>query len=182
MTPVEGRTSSPSADTLYADYLPYVQHKVRGAGGGLLRRWYDTMDLTNSVFVEVMRDMPRFEYRGEPALLSWLRLKAVSKVRAKFRRVLSPQGGLREQRLDAGTAESICSETTAGNSLDQSRLKASDACLEPLDETDRALVTYRIRHSYSFRELASTFGLPSEDAARMRVKRALAKLRDAAAK
>lgn len=178
MTPERGRSRSPSVDTLYADYLPYVQHKVRGAGGGLLRRWYDTMDLTNSVFVEVVRDMPRFEYRGEPALLSWLRLKAVSKVRAKFRRVLSPQGGLREEHLDAAKAKTLPSETAGGGSPDRSAATLSDACLERLDEADRALVTYRIRHGYSFKELAATFGLPSEDAARMRVRRALTRLRD----
>ena len=50
------------------------------------------------------------------------------------------------------------------------------AALASLDARDRELIVARIEVQWSLAEIASRFGLPSPDAARMAVKRALTRL------
>ena len=74
----------------------YVMATIRRRLLPPLRRRYDTMDLSQSVFREVLRDLPRFEDRGEPAFVRWLAIKSENKTRSFPRAAMHP--GINAQR------------------------------------------------------------------------------------
>src|SRR5688572_8347437 len=77
-----------SAVALWSRYGAVVRGAIRKRLSPSLRRRYDTDDIAQSVFADLLRDLARFEDRGENAFKHWLYLKAENKVRDKLRRVL----------------------------------------------------------------------------------------------
>src|SRR5262245_22536778 len=70
---------------LHQRYAPLVLARIRDGFRPDLRRRFDPEDLSQSVAVEVLRDLGRFEDRGEAAFRHWLYIKAESKVAARLR-------------------------------------------------------------------------------------------------
>ena len=126
-------------------------------------------DVTQQVFVELARQARRLT--NHPALLGWLytttRRMALRVVRSEQRRVA------REQ--EANTMSALLHESSEKPDWDQLRPVLEDAMHE-LDEKDRLAVLHRFFRNKSLREVGVALGL-NENAARMRVERALEKLR-----
>jgi RNA polymerase sigma-70 factor, ECF subfamily len=174
---------SAAFEALHHAFADRVLATVRRDLSPLLRRRYDTMDLAQSVFVEVLRDLPRFEDRGEGPFVRWLQLKAENKVRQKLRRSLRPSGGPREVALGETAERSLAARSAgpdgaAGEDEDR-RLDAAraQALLCELDPVQQDVVRLHDQEGLTFRQVAERLGLPSEDAARMRHARALLALR-----
>src|SRR5438105_4045984 len=57
---------------LYAAYRETVLRAARSGLGPSLHQQYDTVDIGQSVFGDMLRELPEFEDRGEPAFRRWL--------------------------------------------------------------------------------------------------------------
>jgi RNA polymerase sigma-70 factor (ECF subfamily) len=114
----------------------------------------------------------RFEASARTWLLTIARHRCLDHLRRQARQpvVLGHEEDAREARA-AEDEVALISELLA-------RRADIHLGLAALDETERALVVLRFRHGLAFEELADTFGIKA-GAARMRVSRALAKMRDA---
>lgn len=145
-----------------------------------LRRKYDSTDLVQSVFAEVLKDIPRIEDRGEEAFRNWLYIKTENKVRGKLRRVLGKEGERVERPLDSKSpiAANESGPATRAAGDDENR-KARDL-LASLDEDGRTVVALRLEQGLSFEEIAQQLNLASADAARKRYARAVGRMRKSA--
>ena len=123
-------------------------------------------DITQTVFIELARQAPRLA--GKP-LAGWLhtttRFTAAKTVRSEVRR---------RQREQESCAMNV-NDSRPETNWDQLR-PVLDTALGELSEHDREAVLLRYFHGREFRAVGAALGV-SEDAARMRVDRALEKLR-----
>lgn len=160
-----------------ARHGPAILLRIRDRLPPVLRRHYDSLDLRQSVVAEVLRDIGRFEDRGEEAFRNWLYLKAENKIRSKLRKHLGPAGSRRSESLepDAEPPSAASSPVTeAGDADEAARVRG---VLAALDEEQRQVLAMRTELGLSFAEIAARVGLPSADAARKRYARALLVLR-----
>lgn len=164
---------------LYTAYGATVTKRIRTRLPRELRRHYDTQDLWQSVFVEVLRELPAFEDRGEEAFRHWLLLKGTRKVHAKLRRHLGARGARRAVTPPAGLEQEVPSRDPRP-SEELERREAAAAirrALGRLAATDRDVVALRMQQGLEFRAIAERLGLASAEAARKRYARALVVLR-----
>ena len=164
---------------LHRRYVPYVVRRLRSRARNGLRRWHDTADLAQSVFHEVLRDLPRVEDRGETAFRNWVLIKAENKVRAKYRRTRSAGGVLREQSwtptLDPTMGGSgPATHMQIGESVDRVQ-----KAMATLNASQREILQLRDTEGLRYAEIAREMGIVSPDAARMQHARALLALRAA---
>jgi RNA polymerase sigma factor (sigma-70 family) len=126
-------------------------------------------DLSQTVFAEMARNARRL--LGHPSLAGWLyttvRYLAANLRRAEHRR------RCREQ--EAETMNQLLSDSLPDQAWQQLRPVLDDA-LHDLNPVDRSAVVLRFLENRSFREVGAAMGL-EENTARMRVDRALEKLR-----
>jgi RNA polymerase sigma factor (sigma-70 family) len=163
---------------LYEVYRERVSRVAHRGLGSRLKSRYDTADITQSVFGDMLRELPAFEDRGERAFHAWLLTKVRHKLASKARRQTSKDGRVRERRLDtepglAGSADDP--QDAAGLADDTARLTT---LLGGLDPERRAVIGLFLDQGLSWDEIARRLSLPSAAAARMRYVRAVAALRD----
>jgi RNA polymerase sigma-70 factor (ECF subfamily) len=168
-----------AVDALWARHQAAVRGLLARRMNPLLRAGYDTDDLAQSVFAEMLRDLPRLEDRGEDKFRHWLYIKAENKVRGKLRK------SLRGARIRALQGDGRLGMRGA-NSADrpeaaEERLRLQSA-LEALEETSRAVVRLKHDQGLAYDEIAACLGLASPEAARKRHARALLDLRTALAR
>lgn len=163
---------------LYERYAPRVMGAVRRRLSGELRRQFETLDLAQSVFADVLRDLPRIEDRGEDAFLHWLYIKVENKVRQKLRKHLGRdkhrvmrQLGSEPRVLDRRATPVAASAARE----EQERLRG---LVQALDDVQQQVVLLRIENGLKFGEIASRLELASADAARKRYARSLVQLRE----
>jgi RNA polymerase sigma factor (sigma-70 family) len=164
---------------LYEEHVSRVLAAIRSRLSAPLRRKYDTLDLGHSVYLEVLRDLPGFEDRGETAFRSWLSIKAESKVREKFRKDLFPAGGRREVTLLPGDTLRPSPEEASPLSCASRNEKERGVrrALDALDARHREVLRLRNEDVLTFAEVAGWMDLPSAEAARKLYARALLRLR-----
>jgi RNA polymerase sigma factor (sigma-70 family) len=160
---------------VYELYARRVAHRVRDRLGPSLRRHYETDDITDSVFREVLRDLPDFEDRGESAFVHWLCIKAENKVREKARRHLRPDGRGRQTEFpdDADGALRLGSDPPEGRLVEEEERRILRALVDTLDPLDAAIVTLHVDEGLTFADIAARHVLASADAARKRYARAI---------
>ena len=164
-------------DDLYRRYSPGVLARLRGQLGPALRRVYDTEDLGQSVFAEVLRDLPRFGSDKEGAFRKWLTLKTRSKLWMKLRRQLDGDGRRRERTWDGELRDVTKADPALGAAAADDEAKLERA-LDRLPEEDREILALRGRDGFGYAAIAEALGLASADAARMRYARAVLRLRE----
>lgn len=158
-------------------YQPRVMTKVRGRLSEELRREFDSTDIAQSVFIDVLRDLPRFEDRGEDAFFNWLRIKAENKVNDKLRGRLLPDAGVRERRLPEDH-DAVQQGPGPGSTAERAEeAEVARRMVASLGQLDRRVVDLRLGQGRSFGEIAGELGLPSADAARKRFTRSIVELR-----
>lgn len=141
----------------------------------------DAADATQEVFVRVMRSVVGF--RGESAFGTWLHRVTVNVCATALRR----RGDHRARGQLAGAAAfavpdapdpTVASEDTAGRVVELDQAHRISQAIDELSEDDRAVVLLRDIDGLSTREAAEMLGI-SEGAAKVRLHRAHARLRDA---
>jgi RNA polymerase sigma factor (sigma-70 family) len=126
-------------------------------------------DLSQAVFTELGRKAARL--LGHPSLAAWL-YRTVRHLAANSRRA-EQHRRLREQ--EAQSVNELLSEDSPNEAWQRIRPVLDDA-LHELKQTDREAVVLRFLEDRTLREVGARLGL-NENAARMRVDRALDKLR-----
>lgn len=165
-------------ESIYERYKAPVAGLIRRRLSPQLRRRYDTHDLVQSVFAEVLRDLPRFEYRGEKQLRHWLYIKAESKVWAKFRRDEGRDHRRREVGLPTGLNPLDGHTSPSGDAMRREDTERLHAQLHALDAEHQDLLRMRYEEGKRFRQIAHEMNLPSADAARKRLARCLRRLHE----
>ncbi len=167
---------SAAVEELFRRFSPAVLARLRGQLRPGLRKRYDTEDLGQSVFAEVLRDLPGLKSDHEGSFRKWLWLKTQSKLWGKLRRHLDGEGQRRELTWD-GREPEIDSDPSDHAEAREDRVRL-DAALQELDEIDRQILDLRDRGEFAYSDIAEQLGLASGDAARMRYARAVLKLRE----
>lgn len=162
--------------TMYRLYLPRISGVVRRRLPPALRSKYDTMDLAQSVFVDVMRGLPQILDQGERAFLGLLTMRVENKVRDKLRRHLGRSGRRAEERLGTGAEPPAAGAGDAGpDGVDEfDKLRRM---LDAVDPREREILRLHAQGA-SFARIASELALVSADAVRKRHARTLAGLRE----
>ncbi|MCK6445713.1 MAG: sigma-70 family RNA polymerase sigma factor [Planctomycetes bacterium] len=171
-------------DELLAQHLDGLRRYVRKHASPMVLARESSSDLVQSVCREVLRDLPKFEYRGEAAFRAWLFQTALRKLldRHRFYRAekrhpahelaAADMSGLSRAEL-AGLASSLGSPS--GVAAHGEELERLDRALARLSDDDRALVRAVFVDGLSHADIAARLGI-SESASRKQLSRALARL------
>jgi RNA polymerase sigma-70 factor (ECF subfamily) len=148
-------------------------HQVLALCRAMVRDLETAEDLTQEVFERAFAGLPGF--RREASSRTWLltiaRNLCIDHLRAQNR---EPSTG---GRLEGSEPDEQADESPLPSEL-VARRRGLKTALDELAEVDRALVVLRYRHGLEHAELAAVFGL-REGAVRMRLSRALARMRAA---
>jgi RNA polymerase sigma-70 factor (ECF subfamily) len=165
---------------LYARFHGTVERAASGGLGARLHRQFDTADIVQSVFADLLRDLPRIEDRGEAAFRGWLTTAVVNKVRMKARRQTLRSGLRRETRLstDAGSAIATRGPGPDIVAAERDEVAHLSRLLGSVSAEQRDVICLRVDEGMSWSDVARALDLPTADAARVRYVRALYALRD----
>jgi RNA polymerase sigma factor (sigma-70 family) len=133
----------------------------------------DTGDLVQETVLHVLRRLDTFEPRHVGAMQAYLRQSVINRIRDEVRRIgrhPTPCELPEDMRseLPSPLEEAVQAEGVQ-------RYRTALATLAP---RDRELIVVRIEAQWNYDEIAQRFGLPTSDAARMAVGRALRRLTD----
>lgn len=153
----------------------YLGRLKRWAHGNLppwARAGIDTDDLVQDTLMRSLGRLDRIDVRGDGAFAAYLRQALVNRIRDELRRAARrprAAAGALDERADpeASPLEQI---------VGREALARYEAALARLPEAKRAAVMARIELDLPWEEVAATLELPSADAARMTVGRALVSL------
>ena len=174
---------------LFARYHSQMVEIARRRIGPKLRRKEDPDDLAQTAFREATRDFKNYEYRGEGSLVRWLVQILQNKIRDKAefysagKRNTSLETAL-DAPLDAQNSDSRGMELEA-HDLSVTRQVQRDErfdilrkALSELSPEYREAITLVFFQGLPLREAGQIMGGRSEDALRMLLRRAEAKLRE----
>ena len=139
-------------------YLPYR-----------VRALHDVDDIVMRVIEQVDPKLLDFEYRHEGALMDYLRT-ATRNLITSLGRVREPE---REEFSDDFRATDLPPDEQA---VAGDRRRAFEEGLSILDERQREAVVMRLEYGFKYDEIAEAVELPSGNAARMMIERAILKM------
>lgn len=179
---------SEALNDLFARYHSIMVEVARRRLGPRLRLKEDPDDLAQTTFREATRDFKRYEYRGDGSLLRWLVQILQNKIRDKAQFYSAgKRDSSMEARLDApGDAGGEGPRTEPpSEDLSVTRQVQRDEsfeflgqALEHLTPEYRQAITLVFFQGLTLREAGERMGGRSEDALRMLLRRAEAKLRE----
>ena len=158
-------------ERLYARYVPDLRKWASGRLPQWARDLSDTHDLVQETVVRVFSKLDGFEYRGEGALLAYLRQSLLNRIRNEIRRARTrPAAG----PLDSEIVDPAISP--AERAISEQAIAGYEAALSRLKPEDREVIVARVELGLTYQEMVTMLGKPSPDAARMAVARALVRL------
>lgn len=172
------RGSHGAAEALFARYGAWLRRWTRGRLPRRARGSLDTSDLVQETLHYTFTRLDWFRSKRASALRAYLRRVVENRIRDELRRVA--------RRRDAIAPEHPVQASEDG-APQLRRLVADDEWrrylngLRRLRPRDRRLIVGRAELGYNYRQLALLERLPSTDAARMALRRALIRLADAMA-
>jgi len=159
-------------DRLYRKVLPAVRQWARGQVPRESRGALDTDDLVQETLMRTLSHMTRLESSKDRGFYMYLREALRNRIRDELRRVRRrPETGGEDLGRIPEAAPGPLQQVIGKQSFE--RYEEALARLEP---GDRAMVVARIEFGLGWSEIAEVSGKPSEDAARMTVSRALARI------
>jgi RNA polymerase sigma-70 factor (ECF subfamily) len=158
-------------DLLIARYIPELTRWATGRLAGWARHAVDTDDLVQETLIQVFKRLDTFEYRGEGALLGYLRQAVLNRIRNQVRWAdRRPRPAELEVEVEAEVASPL--EAAIGAEA----VEIYEAALDRLRPEEREAVIARVELGLTYQDLARAIGKPTPDAARMFVSRALLRL------
>lgn len=158
-------------DQLARAYLPVLKRLAHGRLPATTRGLVDTNDIVSRSMWKALEHIERFEPRREGAFLAYLRQILMNEIRTEIRRAkVRPSGGELETAVASNDPSPL--EALIGHEL----LERYESGLSSLTPEQREAVVLRIEYGFAYRDIADKMELPSPDAARMLVARALARL------
>jgi len=156
---------------LIARYIPELTRWATGRLPRWARHAVETDDLVQETLIQVFRKMDSFEYRGEGALLAYLRQAVLNRVRNQIR-----WADRRPKTADLDDEINDDGASPLEAAIGAEAVEWYEAALERLKPEDREAVIARLELGLTYPELAQALGRPSPDAARMAVARAMVRL------
>jgi RNA polymerase sigma-70 factor (ECF subfamily) len=160
-----------AVEALLQRSLPHLRRWAHGKLPPAARSKLDTGDLVQETVLHLLRRLDTFEPRHVGAMQGYLRQSVMNLIRDEVRRIgrhpapselrQDMPSDLRSPYEEAVRAEDVYRYHVA---------------LAQLPSRDRELVVARIEAQWTYEEIATRFGMPSPDAARMAVTRALKRL------
>jgi RNA polymerase sigma-70 factor (ECF subfamily) len=160
-----------AVDRLLDRYVPELKRWASGRLPGWARHAIDTDDLVQESLILVFQRLEAFEYRGEGALLAYLRQTVLNRIRNQIRWA---DRRPRAQGLEADLAQPGVSPLEAA--IGAESVERYEAALGRLSPAEREALIGRLELGLTYPELARALGKPSADAARMTVARAIVRL------
>src|SRR6476659_4006768 len=151
--------------------LPPLKRWAHGRLPAHARGALDTGDLVQEAAMHVLGRLDKFEPRHVGAMQAYLRMSVVNRIRDEIRRV-----GRRPETVEL-TTEPISDATLPIEAA--IRVQAYEryrSALGELRPRDREMVVARVEMQWSAEQIAHRFEMPSIDAARVAVSRALKRL------
>jgi RNA polymerase sigma-70 factor (ECF subfamily) len=160
-------------DRLFARYVPGLRKWASGRLPGWARDISDTHDLVQETVLQVFRKLDGFEYRGEGALLAYLRQALMNRIRNQIRRARTRPA---LDPIDSAVEDAGVSPIEAA--IGTQAIEQYETALARLRPEERELIVARVELGLTYQEMVDALGKPSPDAARMAVARALVRLTD----
>ncbi len=158
-------------DRLFERLLPSLRRWARGRLPRWARDAVDTGDLVQEAVTNTLRQLPSFAPRRQRALQAYLRQAIRNRIRDELRRFDRRQAPVNIDDLDLTATGSLIEDTIERDNAERYR-----AALARMSDADRELIVGRLELGYSYAQIALATGRPTEDAARMAVKRSLVRL------
>jgi RNA polymerase sigma-70 factor (ECF subfamily) len=162
-----------AAEALLQRCMPQLKRWAHGRLPAAARGSLDTGDLVQETVLHVLRRLDTFEPRHVGAMQAYLRQSVINRIRDEVRRIgRQPAPVELPEDLRTNVASPLESAVQA-EAYDRYR-----KALDELSPRDREMIVARIEVQWSLAEIAQRFKLPTPDAARMAVTRALKRLTD----
>ena len=152
-------------------YLPVLQRWARGRLPASARGMVETDDLVQVTLLRALKRMEGFEQRHEGAFFAYLRRILLNVLRDEIRRSQRKPGGEAIDEDLPDPAPSLLEEIAGKQIMD-----AYEDALALLPEKQQEAVILRVEMGMTHPEVAEALGMPSANAARMAVSRALVRL------
>lgn len=160
-----------AAEDLLARYLPVLNRWAHGRLGPGERGLVDTVDLVQMTLIKAVRNLQGFHSHEKGAFFAYLRRILLNTIRDEVRKaVRRPRGPAIEDHVPDDTPSPL--EIVLG----RERLRLYEDALARLPEPQQELLILRLEFGQTHAEVAAALGLPSADAARMKIARAILKL------
>ena len=156
-------------DHISRRYLPRLEAWITGRLPSSAMGMLDTHDLVQEVLSRAFERLDRFEHRGDGAFLAYVRTAARNRLNDEYRRRSASKQELGESLVDAGPTP--LDELIGADVQDR-----YERALEGLSPDYREAVIAYVEFGYGLDELVGILDKPSYDAARMTLRRALARL------
>ncbi len=163
-------------ESLFVRYAPWVRRRVRGRLPHWARNGITTSDLAQDVLRHTFARLAWFESKHMSALKSYLRRAVENRVQDELRRATRR---LDKSHFIASQESRRLSENASPQHqqlLNKELWKRYRNGLKGLKDRDRRLIVGRAELGYSYRQLAAIERMPSADAARKALKRAVIRL------
>jgi len=156
---------------LMSRYLPRLERWASGRLPRYARSLLDTGDLVQETLLRVVQGLRQLDAHGLGFFQAYVRQAVLNRIRDQ----------IRWARRRAGSTEVPETLPAAGpspleNAIGADVLERYERALETLSEDERQFVHLRIELDFGYDEIAAVMGRSSRDAARMSVRRALAKV------
>jgi RNA polymerase sigma-70 factor (ECF subfamily) len=160
-----------AVEALLQRCLPGLRRWAHGRLPAAARGSLDTSDLVQETVLHVLRRLDHFEPRHVGAMQAYLRQSVINRIRDEVRKVSRHPAAV-ELPVDLVSDRTSPLEVAVQSEAYQQYREA----LGGLGVRDRKLVVARIEAQWSVAEIARRFEMPTTDAARMAVGRALKRL------
>ena len=162
-----------AVEALLQRSVPQLKRWAHGKLPAAARGTLDTGDLVQETVLHVLRRLDSFQPRHVGAMQAYLRQSVLNRIRDEVRRIA-------RHPMPAELPADMPSEEPSPleHAVKAEAVERYHQALDTLGHRDRQLVLARIELQWSHDEIARHFGVPSPDAARMAVTRALDRLLD----
>ena len=160
-----------AVEALLQRCLPGLRRWAHGRLPAAARGSLDTADLVQETVLHVLRRLDHFEPRHVGAMQAYLRQSVINRIRDEVRKVTRHPTPV-ELPMDLVSDHTSPLEIAVQSEAYQQYREA----LGGLGHRDRELVVARIEAQWSVAEIAKRFEMPTTDAARMAVGRAIKRL------
>ncbi len=169
------RGSRGAAEVLFNRYGSWLRRWARGRLPHRVRGSLDTSDVVQEALGYTFARLDWFESKRASALRAYLRRVAENRIRDELRRAtrrrhaVAPEQPVRASEDGAPQLRRLVDDEAWRRYVDG---------LQRLSSRDRRLIAGRVELGYNYRQLALVERMPSPDAARMALRRALIRLGD----
>ena len=158
-------------EALFRRFHPILSRWAHGRLPLHARGMAETGDLVQVTLLRALNRLEAFEPRREGAFLAYLRHILMNTVREELRRARRKPSSAESEPERPSDAPSPLEQAVGRDEIER-----YEAALAELPPAQREAVMMRIEFDYGYAEIAAALGMPSANAVRMMISRALVRL------